>query len=119
MSFYEEVEALKEQELILIERTFKFIEPHGTQFAQDFYKKFFTMYPDVKPLFANVDQTHLVKMIWNALVLVIHNLKSPQQLQPSLVSLGRRHRNYGVIGRNYLKRGEAIMATLEAYLRKE
>eukprot|EP01033_Poteriospumella_lacustris_P021404 gene21404-15881_t len=47
MSFYEEVEALKEQELILIERTFKFIEPHGTQFAQDFYKKFFTMYPDV------------------------------------------------------------------------
>eukprot|EP01033_Poteriospumella_lacustris_P003324 gene3324-2453_t len=119
MSFYEEVEALKEQELILIERTFKFIEPHGTQFAQDFYKKFFTMYPDVKPLFANVDQTHLVKMIWNALVLVIHNLKSPQQLQPSLISLGRRHMNYGVIGTHYLKMGEAIMATLEAYLRKE
>jgi len=94
-------EQLDQQQIELLEETFAKLAPQGEQLVENFYEKLFSRYPQVKPLFANVDQKEQQKKLLSGLVLVINNIRKPEALGPALTSMGKRHQQYGVVAEQY------------------
>ncbi len=94
-------EQLDQQQIEILEETFAKLAPQGEQLVEKFYEKLFSRYPQVKPLFANVDQKEQQKKLLSGLVLVINNIRKPEALGPALTSMGKRHQQYGVVAEQY------------------
>ena len=103
----------------LLESSFEKIKPRADEFAASFYEHLFTLYPEVKPLFATTDMAKQEKKLINALVLVVENLRNPKALEPVLNALGARHIGYGATAKNYRPVGEALLMTFEQYLQQD
>jgi hemoglobin-like flavoprotein len=100
----------------LVEDSFWMIHRDGEVFVSAFYKRLFETHPEVKPLFANVDQARLEVKLLKALTLIVENLRQPGQLEPMLKALGRRHRQqYRVLAPHYAMLHDALLATLKEY----
>ena len=103
----------------LLEQSFEQIKPRADEFAASFYEKLFTIHPEFKPLFANIDMAKQQKKLINALVLVVENLRSPEALGPVLNALGGRHIGYGVIPKYYGPVGDALLSAFEQCLQQD
>ncbi|MFB2892815.1 globin, partial [Aerosakkonemataceae cyanobacterium BLCC-F50] len=64
----------------LLEQSFEKIKPHAHEFVVSFYENLFAANPEVKPLFAQTDMTNQYKKLLNSLVLVVENLRQPENL---------------------------------------
>jgi methyl-accepting chemotaxis protein len=94
-------EPLNETQIALLEETFAKLAPQGEQLVEKFYSELFKRYPEVKPMFANVDQKEQEKKLLSSLVLVINNLRKPDDLGAALTSLGKKHQGYGAVAAHY------------------
>jgi len=94
-------EKLDQQQIEILEDSFAKLAPQGEQLVENFYEKLFSRYPQVKPLFVNVDQKEQQKKLLSGLVLVINNIRKPEALGPALASMGKRHQQYGVVAEQY------------------
>src|ERR671932_573378 len=103
----------------ILEQSFEQIKPRAEEFAASFYENLFTLYPEVKPLFAKTDMTNQKKKLLNSLVLVVENLRNPEALGSVLNALGGRHVGYGAIANYYPAVGEALLSTFEQYLQQD
>ncbi len=103
----------------LLEQSFEKIKPHADAFATSFYANLFDAYPELKPLFANVDMVKQQKKLLNALVLVVENLRNQEALGEVLQALGARHVGYGTIPQQYPAVGQALLKALEQQLQPE
>jgi hemoglobin-like flavoprotein len=103
----------------VLESSFEKIKPRADEFAASFYEHLFTLYPEVKPLFATTDMAKQQKKLLNALVLVVENLRNPEALEPVLNALGARHIGYGVTAKYYGPVGEALLMSFEQYLQQD
>jgi len=64
----------------LLEQSFERIKPCADEFVASFYERLFAAHPEVKPLFATTEMEKQRKMLLNALVLVVQNLRNPEVL---------------------------------------
>ena len=103
----------------LLEQSFEKIKPHANDFVTSFYHNLFTANPEAKPLFANTDMEAQKQKLLASLVLVIENLRSPEQINSSLKGLGARHIKYGALPEHYPLVGSALLTTFEQYLKSE
>nr|WP_039737586.1 globin domain-containing protein [Hassalia byssoidea] len=103
----------------LLESSFDKIKPRADEFAASFYEHLFTLYPELKPLFATTDMAKQEKKLLNALVLVVENLRNPEALESVLNALGKRHIGYGATAKNYRPVGEALLMSFEQYLQED
>ena len=92
----------------LLEQSFNRVAPQGTAIVARFYERLFKKYPKVKPLFRGVSMEEQKKKLLASLVLVIQNLRRPEQLKKALHQLGQRHAGYGVKPPHY----DAVAKTL-------
>ncbi|HLP87158.1 MAG TPA: pentapeptide repeat-containing protein [Nostocaceae cyanobacterium] len=103
----------------ILEQSFAKIKPHANEFVASFYENLFIAYPEVKPLFSQVDMKTQEKKLLNSLVLVIEGLRTPETLVPVLQALGERHIAYGAVAQYYPAVGKALLTTFEQYLQAE
>ncbi|MEM1167934.1 MAG: globin domain-containing protein [Cyanobacteria bacterium P01_H01_bin.35] len=103
----------------IIENSFEKIKPYGEEFAASFYQNLFIAYPEAKPLFANTEMSNQQKKLLNSLVLVVENLRHPEELAEVLRNLGGRHVNYGTLKQHYPLVGKTLLRTLKQYLKDD
>lgn len=103
----------------LLEQSFERIKPCADEFVVSFYENLFAAHPEVRPLFATTQMQKQRKMLLNALVLVVENLRNPEVLGQVLNSLGARHVGYGAIPKYYPAVGQALLLSFEQYLQDD
>jgi hemoglobin-like flavoprotein len=100
-----------ESDVQLVQRSFEMILPMADTFAAMFYDRFFTVEPEVRPLFKSEMAVQREKVI-EMLALAVHNLDNPELMQRELHDLGSRHVGYRVETRHYAIMNEAILGAL-------
>ncbi len=96
----------------LIENSFAAVAPKADDLTEIFYRNLFADYPEVKPLFANVNIVEQRKKLLAALKLAVANLRKPEILVPILEEMGARHVDYGAQEEHYPAVGSTLLKTL-------
>ena len=87
-------------------------------FTDKFYERLFTIKPDYKTtLFGRTNVKAQSKMLASMLDTAVANLENPDVLVPALQELGMRHCRYGCRPEHYGPVGEALLWTIEFYLK--
>ena len=97
--------------IALVRDSFALVQPLAAQAARSFYTRLFARHPGVRGLFGpdiEAQGERLMAMIATGVRL----LDRPQELQPALRALGRRHVDYGVRDAHYAAVGDALLDTL-------
>ena len=71
-----------------LEQTFKLLQPNISAVVHSFYNRLFTRYPKVRPLFQHTTQADQEKKLLTALNVVMKNLRKPESLVNTLLTLG-------------------------------
>ena len=100
----------------LLEQSFEVIKPQAEEFVKSFYENLFTFHPEAAPFFAHTDMKEQKKRLLGYLVLIVVNLRKPEELDRALRGLGARHVKYGALPEHYPLVGSAFLTTFEQYL---
>ncbi|AFY70923.1 globin [Thalassoporum mexicanum PCC 7367] len=103
----------------ILQESFNKVKPYAGELGDRFYENLFTMYPEAKPLFAHTAMGKQKQMLVGSLVMTIDNLTNPEVLTSELKGLGARHVKYGALPAHYPLVGNALLATLEQYLKAD
>ncbi len=98
----------------LLRSSFELIIERSPQVTSRFYEIFFQRYPQVRPMFSGgaAGQQRQQRMLTDALAAVIDHLEDAPWLEDTLVSMGRKHVDYGVRDDMYSWVGECMLAAL-------
>ena len=99
-------------EIVLVQSSWKKVQPIAPQAAEMFYRRLFDIAPDLRGLFTgdmHAQGRRLMAMIDTA----VRQLDKWDQLVPTLHALGRRHVEYGVKDADYDAVGAALLWTLQ------
>jgi len=96
----------------LLEQSFAAVAPQADKLADTFYTNLFADFPQVKPMFEQVEMSEQKKKLIAALKLVVENLRRPDALVPALEQLGLRHVDYGTREEHYPAVGATLLKTL-------
>jgi NAD(P)H-flavin reductase/hemoglobin-like flavoprotein len=97
-----------------LRKNFAEVAEHGDEVPLFFYSDLFIKHPEVRDLFPismESQRGHLV----DALVKIVSNVDSPQDLTAFLQGLGRDHRKFGAVAGHYAAVGASLLATLEYF----
>jgi hemoglobin-like flavoprotein len=100
----------------VLEHSFNQLKPNAAEFASSFYNTLFADYPDAQALFIRTDMATQQRMLLNALVFVVENLRNPDVLSKQLQDLGARHAGYGALPDHYPLVGMTLIKTMKSYL---
>jgi hemoglobin-like flavoprotein len=107
---------LTDNEIDLIETSFKEIKNQGNCFAKCFYSCLFDLSPMLEPMFKK-DTTEQEKHFTALLVEAIENLSNPEVVIKKLEVLGQSHKKYGVKEEHFILVKGAFLVALEYELR--
>jgi hemoglobin-like flavoprotein len=108
---------ITEEEIKLVQSSWKSVEELDTDVPALFYKKLFEIGgDDIKDLFKNSDMEKQGKALIKMIGVAVANLKNTETLVDTLKKLGKRHVKYGVKAKHYSKVGEALIWVLGAGL---
>ncbi|MCH8043270.1 MAG: flavohemoprotein [Planctomycetes bacterium] len=96
----------------LLERSFAAVAPKAEELAEVFYGHLFADFPQVKPMFENVDMAEQKKKLIASLVVIVNNLRKGEVLVPTLEQLGARHLDYGAQEEHYPAVGQSLIKAL-------
>jgi len=108
-----------ESRINLMESSFAKIKLHKLQFTEHFYNQLFDKYPELKPLFSQTSLKAQSKKLYAALLLLVENLRHPEKLEKVLLSLGKRHKDYGVIPQHYSIIAAMLLESLKHFLKED
>jgi hemoglobin-like flavoprotein len=99
------------EQLKLVQDSFKQVAPIAETAAQLFYARLFELDPDLELLFKG-NLSEQGRKLMQMLALAVNSLDRIEQLLPVVRSLGTRHVNYGVRDKDYDTVGQALLWTL-------
>jgi methyl-accepting chemotaxis protein len=108
-------EQLNQQQIELVEETFSKLADSGDKLVEAFYSLLFERFPEVKPMFANVDQKEQEKKLLSGLALVVNNIRKPDVLGPALRNLGKNHQKYGAVAEHYPAVAEVLLEVMSEF----
>ena len=100
------------EQVKLVQESFAKVAPIADVAADLFYDRLFAIAPEVRSLFSSdlaPQKTKLMQMLATA----VTNLHQVEKILPAVVTLGRRHAEYGVSDAHYEPVGAALLWTLE------
>src|SRR5512146_2953246 len=106
---------LDSAEITRIRRGFSAVAADADRFTADFYARLFELAPTLRPLFPD-DLSSQRDKLKHMLAMLVAGLDRPVALRPALVTLGDRHRSYGVVRADFVVVGQALLDTLDAHL---
>ena len=101
-------------DVVRLRESFAHVAMHGDEVPLFFYSDLFIKRPDVRELFPvsmAAQRGHLV----NALVKIVSQVDSVNDLTAFLQALGRDHRKFGAVAEHYDAVGASLLATLEHF----
>ena len=98
-----------------LEQTFKLLQPNIKAVVQRFYNRLFSRYPKVRPLFEHTTQAEQEKKLITALNVVMKNLRKPEALVNTLLTLGERHHSYGALPEHYAAVASILLDTFKEF----
>ena len=104
-------------DLALLQQSFAEVVPQKEAFAKTFYQRLFALYPQTMPLFSVTDMKRQQSSLMATLEMVVSGVARGDNVVPSIEQLGRRHAMYGVKAEHYPMVGQALLETLEQFLR--
>ena len=99
------------EQITLVQRSFRQIAPIAESAAQLFYARLFELDPNLELLFKG-NLTEQGRKLMQMLALAVNSLDRMEQLLPVVRSLGARHVMYGVRDKDYDTVGRALIWTL-------
>jgi len=83
--------------------------------VKEFYKNLFKKYPDVKPMFDNVDIADQEQKLVGALGLLVENINDVEKLTSILSSLGSQHQDIGATKDHYAAVSKTLLTSLKKH----
>jgi len=108
-----------ESRISLIESSFAKLKLYKLQFTEHFYNQLFEKNPELKPLFSQTSLKAQSKKLYAALVLLVENLRHPEEMEKVLLPLGKRHKEYGVLPSHYPIVRAALLESMRHFLKEE
>jgi hemoglobin-like flavoprotein len=105
------------EQIRIVQRTWLEVRPLQQATARLFYDRLFDIDPALRPLFKG-DMRVQGENFMRVLDIAVSGLERPEQILPTVQSLGRRHAGYGVKGYHYGAIGAALLWALEQRLGK-
>jgi len=105
------------EKIALIRSSFALVRPHAELAASTFYGRLFEVAPQLRMMFKG-DMKEQGRKLMMVLSVVVSNLDRLDSIVPTVQSLGRRHKDYGVEDSHYDIVGAALLWTLETCLAK-
>jgi hemoglobin-like flavoprotein len=107
--------ALSEEQVVLVQRSWRAVQLVGDTAAELFYGKLFSIAPEVRPLFRGEvrDQGRNFTAMMSV---AVHWLGKPEKVSLAVRQLGARHAAYGVRDHHYSVVGAALLWMLEESL---
>lgn len=102
-------------QILVFQHSFLQLMPDADKLSDLFFARLFQLDPTLRGMFPNDLRVQKSKLM-RALALVTRSLESPEQWQPLVLQLGRRHAGYGVTARHYEIFGQALLWTVETGL---
>lgn len=102
---------MTQQQIHLIQQSWKMIKPIGNQAGFLFYEKLFAMAPEIRHLFQQDISNQAGKLV-SILGTVVSNLEHLEGLLPHVQRLGANHNRYGALPKHYDVVGQCIIETL-------
>ncbi len=109
---------ITQQQVILVQDSFKQVAPIADVAAELFYARLFEMDPTLKPMFRG-DMREQGRKLMQMLSVAVNGLNSLEKIVPAIQDLGKRHVAYGVRAQDYQTVGAALLWTLEQGLGSE
>jgi hemoglobin-like flavoprotein len=106
---------LSTEQITLVRKNFRLVEPIAPQAAALFYERLFEIAPEVRPLFTH-DMDKQGKKLMQMIAVAVANLDNLEEIMPAVRALGKRHVAYGVEPDHYAAVGAALLWTLEKAL---
>lgn len=103
---------MTDQEMTLIETSWKAVAPIQAEAARLFYGRLFELNPALRDLFRG-DMEEQGRKLMQMLSVAVANIRRPEQILESVQALGRRHAGYGVEAQHYATVGQALLWTLD------
>ena len=75
-------------------------QTHGNQLAESFYRRLFSMRPDLRPMFTT-DAAIQQRKVMDSLAAIVGFLDNEPDLDDYLAELGARHADYGATAEHY------------------
>lgn len=101
------------EQIDLVQDGFRAVYPIRTVAAEIFYRRLFTIDPDLRALFDQADMAEQGKKLMASLGFVVQGLKHVDTILPAVTDLAKRHVGYGVRTEHYETVGQALIETLE------
>jgi hemoglobin-like flavoprotein len=95
----------------LLRSTFNIIKPNAEDVAGRFYAHMFSVYPQVRPLFAKTDFAQQRKKLMASIAAVVTLVDQPDKLLPVLDKMGTSHNTYGVEPQQYAYVSASMLTT--------
>ncbi len=103
------------QEIAIVQRTYRTLEPHSGLFAQALYDRLFSDNPNVSLMFEKSIEEQSMQfrvMLFTA----VNGISRSEELKPALRNLGQRHVSYGVRPGDFIAFESALLWALERFL---
>jgi len=99
------------EQIKLVQDSFRQVAPIAETAAQLFYARLFDLDPDLESLFKG-NLSEQGRKLMQMLALAVNSLDRMEQILPAVRSLGTRHVAYGVRDKDYDTVGQALLWTL-------
>lgn len=106
---------MTDDEIQLVQSTWRQVVPHGEEFACLFYEKLFLSRPEFICMFKQDLSKQRQKFV-GMVTIAVESLIDIVNLQPVLKELGQRHIIYGVQDYHYKAAGDALLWSLDETL---
>lgn len=97
----------------LIEKSFSKVIENKQFFISQFYSDLFEMAPEVEYLFKNTTKEKQGEKLYEALVILVENISSPEVIEEILKPLGEDHVGYGAQPAHYKVVGECLVNAIK------
>ena len=98
---------------ILIEKSFSKVVENKDLFVQHFYADLFKLAPELEYLFKNTSKEKQGEKLFEALVLLVENIESPEVIEEMLRPLGNDHVGYGTQPKHYKIVGQCLISSIK------
>ncbi len=98
---------------ILIKQSFSKVEENKDLFVKNFYSDLFELAPELEYLFKNTSKEKQGEKLYEALILLVENLESPEVIQNMLKPLGQDHVGFGAQPKHYAIVGQCLVSSIK------
>lgn len=110
---------LSEQQVKLIETTFKALGGKGQLFIEGFYKKVFATSPEIASMFSDTEWHQQRSKVMLTLIMIVDNLHDKTHIEAMLEKTIQTHHKYPIEEKHYELMATAILQTFAEILEDE